>query len=84
MEDLNKPQEEVAEENSTSSDANVKFICPTCGEKERDEVLFLCNTCEREDLIEKEGILMCPSCLEPGNNFECATCTSTEVEMKAA
>ena len=65
------------------NEGNVTFHCPTCGEIMRDDVIFLCNKCEQEDLIEKDGILMCPSCLEPGTNFQCMICDSKEVEMKS-
>jgi len=61
---------------------NISFICPNDGDIPRDDVLFLCNTCQQEDLIFKDGIYMCPSCLKPGQNFECAICESKEVEMK--
>ena len=71
--------EEVSEDSSSSK---VEFTCPTCGGVARDDVLFLCNTCEKGDLVEMEGIYMCPSCLKPGDNFECLSCGSTKVEMK--
>jgi predicted RNA-binding Zn-ribbon protein involved in translation (DUF1610 family) len=61
---------------------NVTFSCPNCGNVHRDDVLFLCNTCTQEELIFKDGIYMCPSCLEPGENFECSICESKEVAMK--
>ena len=62
----------------------VKFICPNDGEIERDDVLFLCNKCQSEELRLIDGIFMCPSCLKPGENFECNICESTEVEMVEA
>jgi len=65
------------EENSTA-----EFICPNCGKVERDDVMFLCNTCQKDELIHKDGIYMCPSCLKPGENFECLLCESKEVVMK--
>jgi hypothetical protein len=62
--------------------AKVMFVCPNDGEIERDDVLFLCNTCERDELKLIDGIYMCPSCLKPGENFECRICESKQVEMK--
>ena len=61
---------------------NVSFHCPNCEEIARDDVLFLCNTCQQDELIFKDGMYMCPSCLEPGENFECSVCESKEVGMK--
>ena len=61
---------------------NISFQCPNCGEISREDVLFLCNKCEQDDLILMDGIYMCPSCLEPGENFQCYNCESTEVTMK--
>lgn len=60
---------------------NLSFKCPSCGEIDRDNVRFLCNKCDQEELILMDGIYMCPSCLEPGENFECDICESKEVEM---
>lgn len=59
----------------------VKFRCPNCGIVSQDNVIFLCNTCGQTDLIFKEGIYMCPSCLKPGENFECMSCGSKEVRL---
>lgn len=72
---------EINEEQDLNQEAKVKFVCPNCGEIERDDVLFLCNTCGREELMLKDGIYMCPSCLMPGENFECDLCGSKEVKM---
>lgn len=57
------------------------FNCPNCGEIDRDDVLFLCNKCSQTELLLKDGIYMCPSCLKPGENFECLMCESKEVTM---
>ncbi|RJR26881.1 hypothetical protein C4561_03845 [candidate division WWE3 bacterium] len=62
---------------------NVKFKCPNCGDISQDDVIFLCNVCAQDQLIFKEGIYMCPSCLQPGENFECMLCGSKEVKMKS-
>lgn len=59
----------------------ISFKCPNCGDISREDVIFLCNKCNQDELIFKDGIYMCPSCLEPGENFECAICESTEVTM---
>ena len=67
------------EENSEPK--TIKFKCPNCGNVERDDVIFLCNTCKAEELIHKDGIYMCPACLVPGENFECMKCDSKGVSM---
>lgn len=61
---------------------NVIFHCPNDGEIHRDDVLFLCNKCSQDELIFMDGIYMCPSCLEPGENFQCSICESKEVAME--
>ena len=61
--------------------APLKFQCPKCGKIPQDQVMFLCNTCKQEDLVEKEGVFICPSCLTPGENFECCQCGSKEVKL---
>lgn len=61
----------------------IKFVCPECGPVPRDNVIFLCNRCNQTEMIFKEGIYMCPSCLEKGENFECAKCGSKEVVMES-
>lgn len=60
----------------------IKFKCPNCGEMSRDDVIFLCNKCSQSEMIYKDGVYMCPSCLVPGENFECMKCGSKEVVMK--
>jgi predicted RNA-binding Zn-ribbon protein involved in translation (DUF1610 family) len=67
------------EEEKTTS---IKFKCPSCGEISQDEVIFLCNKCSQADMLVKGGVYMCPSCLTPGENFECIKCGSKEVKMK--
>lgn len=78
-------EEETENNDDTSGETNqksgVKFICPVCGEIKRDDVIFLCNTCDTTELIYKDGIYMCPSCLKPGENFQCMNCDSKEVKM---
>ena len=64
------------------SKAHVEFTCPTDGKIEREDVMFLCNTCEQSDMVYQDGIYMCPSCLLPGKNFECLICESKEVKLE--
>ena len=64
------------DENNTGS---LTFICPKCGKIPQDKVIFLCNHCEEDRLILKDGLYMCPACLKPGENFECMDCGSREV-----
>ncbi|GIW69282.1 MAG: hypothetical protein KatS3mg101_0029 [Patescibacteria group bacterium] len=59
----------------------LKFKCPNCGKITQDNVLFLCNTCKQEELVEKDGLYICPACLKPGENFECVSCGSKEVKL---
>ena len=60
---------------------SIKFKCPNCGSVSQDEVLFLCNKCQQADMIIINDVYMCPSCLQPGENFECVKCGSKEVGM---
>ncbi|OGC68842.1 hypothetical protein A2380_02390 [candidate division WWE3 bacterium RIFOXYB1_FULL_43_24] len=62
-------------------ETGLKFECPKCGKIPQEQVMFLCNTCRQEDLVEKEGLFICPSCLVPGENFECSGCGSKEVRL---
>ena len=60
----------------------VEFICPNDVMLERDDVVFLCNTCEQADMKYINDMYICPACLSPGKNFECMFCESKDVEMK--
>lgn len=62
--------------------SHVVFWCPKCGTISQEDVLFLCNKCKQDDLIFKDNLYICPSCLLPGENFECMLCGSKEVKMK--
>jgi predicted RNA-binding Zn-ribbon protein involved in translation (DUF1610 family) len=73
MDDFNLDKDE--------SEEKIKFTCPECGPVLRDNVIFLCNRCDQTEMILKEGIYMCPSCLKKGENFECIKCGSKEVVM---
>ena len=48
---------------------DVKFKCPNCGTIVQDDVVFLCNQCDKEELIFQNGMYMCPQCLSPGENL---------------
>lgn len=63
------------------NNSSIKFKCPKCGDISQDDVVFLCNTCDQVELIEKEGAFLCPKCLKPGENFECMLCGSKEVSL---
>lgn len=56
-----------------------KFFCPECGEIPRDEVLFICNNCESNEILYKDGVFVCPQCFYPGDNFECMRCGNRRV-----
>lgn len=68
--------------NLTEEPKNTEFECPKDGKISRDDVIFLCNNCSKDDVVYKDGIYMCPSCLYPGENFECMICGSKKVQMK--
>jgi DNA-directed RNA polymerase subunit RPC12/RpoP len=70
--------EEILEETKATP---LSFECPKCGTIPQDQVIFLCNHCSEEELILKDGVFVCPACLLPGENFECANCGSKEVKL---
>ena len=70
------------EEFNENNNKNIKFKCPECGIISRDDVIFLCNTCDQSEMVYKDGVYMCPSCLKKGENFECMKCGSKEVVME--
>jgi len=70
------------DEENLEQSKNIKFKCPSCGVLNQDDVIFLCNKCSQVEMIYKEGVYMCPSCLIPGKNFECMKCGSKEVVMR--
>lgn len=61
--------------------AVLSFECPKCGHINQDQVIFLCNQCNQDELIMMDGVYVCPACLKPGENFECMTCGSKEVKL---
>ena len=75
--------EETNQTTNTNKPKTHKFICPNCGEISRDDVIFLCNTCKQDQLLHLDGNYMCPTCLVPGDNFECMLCDSKDVKMVA-
>jgi len=83
MKDLNDVNfyDDPNEKEQADAKSNIDFICPNCKKISRDDVIFLCNTCRQDELIFKDGVYMCPSCLVPGENFECMICGSKEVKM---
>jgi hypothetical protein len=85
------PEEELDEldsldfeegEEEFEDEATVVFTCPNCGVIPRDEVLFICNNCESNEVIYKDGVFVCPQCFYPGNNFECMRCGNKQVVGK--
>lgn len=69
------------EEDSVLGSKTAVFTCPECGVLTQDEVIFVCNVCESNELIYKEGVYMCPQCLAEGENFECIRCGSKKVTL---
>jgi hypothetical protein len=69
------------EQTTIKNSSHIKFKCPNCGVIPQDDVVFLCNTCEQEDMIFNGEMYVCPQCLMPGENFQCMICDSKEVEM---
>ena len=69
------------EKTEESEDSDTVFTCPNDGVIDREDVVFLCNKCGRDELIHKNGIYMCPACLKPGENFQCMLCDSKAVTM---
>lgn len=67
---------------TNSTESSVIFTCPNCGVIAQEDVVFLCNSCNQNDLIFKDNMYMCPACLKPGHNFQCMLCDSKDVTMK--
>ena len=62
---------------------DLDFKCPNCGEVHQDDIIFLCNRCDSKEMIKKNGIFICPKCLDEGENFMCQKCDSKEVKLKS-
>lgn len=71
-----------AEEQGSAKEGKAYFVCPRCGRVPREEVVFLCNTCGSQEMVRQHGMLLCPQCLQPGENFQCFLCESKEVELR--
>lgn len=74
----------LASMGAKSKEKTTKFVCPKDGNIGRDDVAFLCNTCGKNDLKERDGIFLCPGCLKEGENFQCMLCDSREVKVVIA
>jgi len=59
----------------------IHFLCPTDGLIHQENVIFLCNRCKQKDLILKNGIYFCPTCLTEQSSFKCLICKSNKVEI---
>ena len=57
------------------------FTCPNCGVITQDDVIFVCNVCESNELIYKDVDYKCPQCLTPGENFQCMKCGNKKVSL---
>jgi hypothetical protein len=68
---------------TTEEVKELDFVCPNCGHKHQDDIIFLCNKCDTKDMIKKDGIYICPQCLSKGENFMCMSCDSKEVKLKS-
>ena len=64
-----------------TNESLLTFLCPKCGKISQDKVIFLCNHCKENELIQKDNLYMCPACLKPGENFECMDCGSKDVKI---
>jgi predicted RNA-binding Zn-ribbon protein involved in translation (DUF1610 family) len=71
------------DENESEVVRELDFMCPNCGEKHQDDIIFLCNKCDTKDMIKKDGIYICPQCLTKGQNFMCMSCDSKDVKLKS-
>jgi predicted RNA-binding Zn-ribbon protein involved in translation (DUF1610 family) len=78
---MSKDIDELTEDLLEEDHKELHFICANCGKITQKDVMFLCNTCDRDELIYKDGVYMCPTCLEPGENFECLSCGSKDVQL---
>lgn len=46
------------------SKQKMKFKCERHGFLAREDVVAWCNRCDYKDVVEKDGMLLCPSCFE--------------------
>jgi len=75
IDDNESEQEEIIKE--------LDFVCPKCGDKHQEDIIFLCNRCDSKQMIKKNGVYICPQCLTNGENFMCMTCDSKDVKLKS-
>ncbi|MBD3366040.1 hypothetical protein GF360_01715 [candidate division WWE3 bacterium] len=73
--------EDYEDEEEVLGSKTAVFTCPDCGVLTQDDVIFACNVCEHDQLIYKEGVYMCPQCLNPGENFICDLCGNKNVTL---
>lgn len=78
---LEKLEKEMNEEEEVLGSSTAVFTCPDCGVITQDDVIFMCNVCESDKLIYKEGVYMCPQCPTPGENFQCMRCGNKTVSL---
>lgn len=75
---------EICKSCSATGDKKIHFFCKTDGFIHQYEVSFLCNKCKRSEMIYRDGVYMCPSCLTKPDAFECRICKRQEVEFISA
>ena len=80
--DFDADLEDDLDEEIEADETRATFTCPECGVIPREEVLFICNNCESNEVIIKDGIHVCPQCFYPGDNFECMRCGNKKVVAK--
>ena len=56
------------------------FLCPNDGVVHQEFVIFLCNICKREELINIRGMYVCPAFFEDKEPLQCLLCDSRKVE----
>jgi len=59
---LKELERETYETEEVLGSSDTIFTCPDCGVIPQDNVIFMCNVCETDELIYKDGIYMCPQC----------------------
>ena len=82
----NKLDQTIEEQNHEYLEKGRKdldFSCPHCGEISQDDVIFLCNTCDHSQMIEKHGNFFCPQCFsEIKEKFMCRLCDNRMVKIR--
>jgi Zn finger protein HypA/HybF involved in hydrogenase expression len=63
---------------------HLQFICEHDGVLEREDVDVWCNRCDREKTVYKDGLYLCPECLNyKEGNFTCRICGGKKVNLVA-